>query len=59
MWQRLNGYSMNNSIFSTGYDIYDPYGCPAYYKSRHSFPTKKEAINAILHIIQEQKNDID
>ena len=56
MWQRLNGYSMNNSIFSTGYDIYDPYGCPAYYKSRHSFPTKKEAINAILHIIQEQKN---
>ena len=56
MWQRLNGYSMNNSIFSTGYDIYDPYGCPAYYKSRHSFPTKKEAINAILHIIQEKKN---
>ena len=56
MWQRLNGYSMTNSIFSTGYDIYDPSGCPAYYKSRHSFPTKKEAINAILHIIQEQKN---
>ena len=59
MFQRLNGYSMNDSIFSTGYDIYDPFGCPAYYRSRHSFPTKKEAINAILHIIQEQKNDID
>ena len=56
MFQRLNGYSMNDSIFSTGYDIYDPSGCPAYYKSRHSFPTKKEAINAILHIIQEKKN---
>ena len=58
MFQRLNGYSMNNSIFSTGFDIYDPYGCPAYYRSRHTFPTKKEAINAILHIIQEKKNEV-
>ena len=56
MFQRLNGYSMNDSIFSTGYDIYDPFGCPAYYRSRHTFPTRKEAINAILHILQEQKN---
>ena len=58
MWQRLNGYSMNDSIFSTGYDIYDPFGCPAYYKSRHSFPTKKEAINAIFNLILEKKNEI-
>ena len=58
MSQKLNRYQMMNSIFSTGFDIYDPYGCPAYYKSRHSFPTKKEAINAILHIIQEKKNEI-
>ena len=56
MFQRLNGYSMNDSIFSTGYDIYDPCGCPAYYKTRHTFPTKGEAINAILHLLQEQTN---
>jgi hypothetical protein len=55
MYQKLNGYSINDSIFGIGYDIYDPYGCPAYYRSRHSFPTKKEAINAILHLIQEKK----
>jgi|TARA_R100000458_G_scaffold58279_1_gene65974 hypothetical protein len=57
MSQKLNGYSMMDSIFSTGFDIYDPSGCPAYYRSRHSFPTKKEAINAILCIIQEKKNN--
>ena len=56
MFQRLNGYSMNDSIFSTGYDIYDPFGCPAYYRSRHSFPTKKEAINAIFNLILEKKD---
>ena len=56
MFQRLNGYSMNDSIFSTGYDIYDPSGCPAYYRTRHTFPTKAEAINAIFNIIQEKKN---
>ena len=56
MFQRLNGYSMMNSIFGTGFDIYDPYGQPAYYRSRHTFPTKGEAINAILHLLQEQKN---
>ena len=56
MFQRLNGYSMNDSIFSTGYDIYDPFGCPAYWRSRHTFPTRKEAINAIFHLIQEKQN---
>lgn len=56
MFQRLNGYSINDSIFSTGFDIYDPCGCPAYYRTRHTFPTKGEAINAILHLLQEQKN---
>ena len=56
MWQKLNGYSINDSIFSTGFDIYDPCGCPAYWRSRHTFPTKKDAIYAILRIIQEQKN---
>ena len=56
MYQKLNRYTMMNSIFSTGFDIYDPSGCPAYYRTRHTFPTKGEAINAILHIIQEQKN---
>ena len=59
MSQKLNGYSMMDSIFSTGFDIYDPSGCPAYHRSRHSFPTKKDAIYAILRIIQEQKNDIN
>ena len=58
MYQKLNGYSINDSIFGIGYDIYDPYGCPAYYRSRHSFPTKKEAINAILHLIQEKKKQL-
>ena len=56
MLQRLNGYSMNDSIFSTGFDIYDPYGQPAYYRSRHTFPTRKEAINAIFNLILEKKN---
>ena len=48
MFQRLNGYSINDSIFSTGYDIYDPFGCPAYYRSRHTFPTKKEATSVVI-----------
>ena len=56
MSQKLNRYTMMNSIFSTGFDIYDPFGCPAYYKSRHSFPTKGEAINAIFNLILEKKN---
>ena len=58
MWQRLNGYSMNDSIFSTGFDIYDPYGQPAYYRSRHTFSTKGEAINAIFNLILEKKNEV-
>ena len=58
MYQKLNGYQMINSIFSTGFDIYDPSGCPAYYRTRHTFPTKGEAINAIFHLLQEQKNEI-
>tara|TARA_R100001086_G_scaffold145803_1_gene77114 strand:- start:305 stop:481 length:177 start_codon:yes stop_codon:yes gene_type:complete len=58
MWQRLNGYSINDSIWLSGYDIYDPCGQPAYYKTRHTFPTKAEAINAIFHIIQEKKNEV-
>lgn len=58
MSQKLNGYSMMDSIFSTGYDIYDPCGCPAYYRSRHTFPTKKEAINAIFNLILEKKNEM-
>ena len=58
MFQRLNGYSMMNTIFGTGFDIYDPYGQPAYYRSRHTFPTKKEAINAIFNLILEKKNEI-
>ena len=57
MFQRLNGYSINDSIFSTGYDIYDPCGCPDYYRSRHTFPTRKEAINAIFNLIME-KNEV-
>ena len=58
MYQKLNGYIIMDSIFSVGYDIYDPSGCPAYYRSRHTFPTRKESINAILHIIQEKKNEV-
>ena len=58
MFQRLNGYSMMNSICGTGFDIYDPYGQPAYYRSRHTFPTKGEAINAIFNLILEKKNEV-
>ena len=58
MFQRLNGYSMMNSIYGTGFDIYDPYGQPAYYRSRHTFSTKGEAINAIFNLILEKKNEV-
>ena len=58
MYQKLNRYIMMNSIFGTGFDIYDPCGQPAYYRTRHTFPTKKEAINAIFNIILEKKNEV-
>ena len=48
---------MMNSIFGTGFDSYDPCGQPAYYRSRHTFPTRKEAINAIFNLIME-KNEV-
>ena len=57
MYQKLNRYIMMNSIFGTGFDIYDPCGQPAYYRSRHTFPTRKEAINAIFNLIME-KNEV-
>ena len=41
------------SIFSVGFDVYDPAGCPAYYETRHTFPTIEAAENAVRQLIKQ------
>ncbi len=44
------------SIFSVGFDVYDPAGQPAYYETRHTFPTIEAAENAVRQLIKQNGN---
>ena len=43
MSDKYRGYTIMTSIFSVGFDVYDPAGQPAYYETRHTFPTIEAA----------------
>ena len=52
MYKKFQGYSILTSIFSVGFDVYDPAGQPAYYQRKHTFTTVKAAKNAIRQLIK-------
>ena len=53
---KYRGYTIMTSIFSVGYDVYDPCGRPAYYETRHTFPTIEAAENAVRPLIKQNGN---
>lgn len=52
MHENYQGYTIMTSIFSVGFDVYDPAGQPAYYETKHTFPTVEAAENAIRQLIK-------
>ena len=53
MSDKYRGYTIMTSIFGVGFDVYDPAGCPAYYETRHTFPTIEAAENAVRQLIKQ------
>ena len=56
MSDKYKGYTIMTSIFSVGFDVYDPAGQPAYYETRHTFPTIEAAENAVRQLIKQNGN---
>ena len=56
MSDKYRCYTIMTSIFSVGFDVYDPAGQPAYYETRHTFPTIEAAENAVRQLIKQNGN---
>ena len=56
MSDKYRGYTIMTSIFSVGFDVYDPAGQPAYYETQPTFPTVEAAENAIRQLIKLNNN---